>query len=156
MKKFALALVISATLCAAQKPVNEEATAKAIEGARLLHSSMRDPDSFKIGRVFAMKSDKYGYAICYDFYARNGFGGMNHNNAVFSPHTKRDVERGNYRLITDDNEIFQGASAPGIDARCGGHAAKHDTMVGDLTEAVQADLKKIQHPDEEAKKSGSN
>jgi hypothetical protein len=53
----------------------------AVMGAKQLHDSMRNPDSFKLGETLIMSDG----ATCYDYRAQNGFGGMNVGHAVLSP-----------------------------------------------------------------------
>jgi len=49
--------------------------------ARILKKSMRDPDSFKLESVLIM--DTTG-SVCYKYRARNGFNGLNVEQAVLS------------------------------------------------------------------------
>lgn len=49
--------------------------------ARSLKRSMRDPDSFKLGSVRLIENSD---AICYEYRAHNGFGGVNVGHAVLS------------------------------------------------------------------------
>ena len=73
----------------------ERAQSLAGAGAKQLKASMRDPDSFKL--VSALKSP-FAKAICYTYRSRNGFGGMNVEQAI---------------LVEDSNEIFTGDRAVG-------------------------------------------
>ncbi|GJH22774.1 hypothetical protein CBA19CS22_39550 [Caballeronia novacaledonica] len=50
-------------------------------GADAIRDGMRDPDSFKLEA--AAKNKKTGM-ICYQFRARNGFGGMNRDASMYS------------------------------------------------------------------------
>jgi hypothetical protein len=63
----------------------EQAVKIALVGAGMLKKGMRDPDSFKLRQVLVM--DKTN-AVCYDYNARNGFGGYNQGQAVLSPDLK--------------------------------------------------------------------
>jgi hypothetical protein len=55
---------------------------RATATARSLKKAMRDPDSFKLSIVRIVdKTD----AICYEYRARNGFGGLDIGQAVVSP-----------------------------------------------------------------------
>ena len=56
--------------------------ARAANVAITLKRAMRDPDSFQLSSVFII--DKTN-AICYEYRARNGFGGMDVGQAVLSP-----------------------------------------------------------------------
>lgn len=51
----------------------------------MLKQAMRDPDSFKLSQALVI--DGTG-AVCYEYRARNGFGGMNVGHAVISPDGK--------------------------------------------------------------------
>ena len=57
----------------------------AVLGARSIKEAMRDPDSFKLVDVTIQKNN----AICYTYRAKNGYGGMNLEYAVFSHDRKR-------------------------------------------------------------------
>ena len=59
----------------------EERFQRAVAGAKQLQQSMRNPDSFKLAQVLIMDDG----AVCYDYRAQNGFGGMNLGHAVLSP-----------------------------------------------------------------------
>jgi zinc-ribbon domain len=60
---------------------NDAQFAHAAAGAKILHDSARNPDSFKLVQVLTM-SDR---TACYTYRAQNGFGGMNVGYAVLSP-----------------------------------------------------------------------
>lgn len=60
---------------------DEAAFQRAVAGAKQLKQSMRNPDSFKLGETLIMHDG----AVCYDYHAQNGFGGMNAGQAVLSP-----------------------------------------------------------------------
>lgn len=66
---------------AATKKKQDEALARAQAGAAMLKKAMRDPDSFKLSQALVI--DGSG-AVCYEYRARNGFGGMNVGYAVIS------------------------------------------------------------------------
>ena len=53
----------------------------AATGAVALRSSARDPDSFRLVAVYHRDNG----SICYEFRARNGFGGMNLSHAMIDP-----------------------------------------------------------------------
>ena len=57
------------------------AAAFAVVFAKELRASMRDPDSFKLDTVLLVDDG----TVCYQYRARNGFGGMNIEQAVLSP-----------------------------------------------------------------------
>jgi hypothetical protein len=62
---------------------NEDAMiAKAANVAIKLKGAMRDPDSFRLSSVLVIYPTN---AICYEYRARNGFGGMDVGEAVLSP-----------------------------------------------------------------------
>ena len=139
MKQLAfLLLVASFAICQNTQP--DTVTANAIAGAKILHSGMRDPDSFKIDKVWVMHSEKHGDAICYTYYAKNGFGGMNHSAADYAPNKK-----GKYLLnvASDDYDGPKGninAPFPGgfeYFSRCGERSVKNDKLVADITGEVK-------------------
>ena len=65
---------------ASAKHLHDLAVVRAGEGAKLLKQSMRDPDSFKLSQALIMDSG----AVCYEFRAHNGFGGMDVGHAVYA------------------------------------------------------------------------
>jgi len=68
----------------AQQAANQKEEAafqRAVQGAKQLRDSMRNPDSFKLGQTLVMNDG----AVCYDYRAQNGFGGMNVGHAVLAP-----------------------------------------------------------------------
>lgn len=138
MKHLVFLLLTSLAFC--QDVPVDPLTAKAVAGAKQLHSGLRDPDSFKLDKVWVMHSEKHGDAVCYLFYARNGLGGMNHSAADYAPNKK-----GEYLLnvASDDWGGLKGnidAPFPGgfeYFSRCGERAEKHDKMLRDLTEEVK-------------------
>jgi len=138
---FLLVAVASFSFCQDNRP--DPLTVIATAGAKQIHSGLRDPDSFKLDRVWIMHSDKHGDAVCYTYYARNGFGGMNHSAADYAPNRK-----GEYSLnpASDDwggptgniNAIFPGGFE--YFSRCGQRAQKRDKMLKDVTEEVKKAL----------------
>jgi hypothetical protein len=68
----------------AQKQRDEANFQRAVLGAKQLRASMRNPDSFKLGQTLVMDDG----AVCYDYRAQNGFGGMNVGHAVLAPDNK--------------------------------------------------------------------
>lgn len=52
----------------------------AVAGANVIKKSMRNPDSFKLDSVFLIDGQT---AICYEYRAQNGFGGVNAAKAIF-------------------------------------------------------------------------
>ena len=86
MKHFAFLLFAALAFC--QENSGDPLTAKAIQGAKDLHSGLRDPDSFKLDKVWIMYSEKHGDTVYYLYYARNGFGGMNNSAANYAPNKK--------------------------------------------------------------------
>ena len=71
-----------------QSPADKEAKEKeqvriafAAGGAKQLRDAMRNPDSFKLTQALIMGDG----AVCYDYRAQNGFGGMNAEKAVLAP-----------------------------------------------------------------------
>ncbi len=65
----------------AAKQQEEARFQRAVRGAKRLYDSMRNPDSFKLGETLIMGDG----AVCYDYRAQNGFGGMNVGHAVLTP-----------------------------------------------------------------------
>jgi hypothetical protein len=64
-----------------QKKAQDEAQFQAgVEAAKRLMNAMRNPDSFKLSSALFMPDG----AVCYEYRAQNGFGGMNVGNAVLS------------------------------------------------------------------------
>ena len=54
---------------------------RAVFGARVLKESMRDPDSFNLETAIVVEGTG---AVCYEYRAKNGFGGTNYGRAVIS------------------------------------------------------------------------
>ena len=54
---------------------------RATSGAIMLKNSMRNPDSFKLESALVINGTG---AVCYDYRAQNGFGGINAEHAVLS------------------------------------------------------------------------
>jgi hypothetical protein len=129
MKSIALVLLF-ASFAFAEDP----SIARAIEGAQLLHSAMRDPDSFKIGKIWIMRNDKLGDSACYQFHARNGFGGMNASHGVFTVKNKRALEHSNYKMTIDD-PTDDARPNPMFEDRC--LVSKHNSIVKDVTGDIQ-------------------
>lgn len=67
---------------------------RAAAGAKQLRESMRNPDSFKLVQALIMDDG----AVCYEYRAANGFGGLNVAEAALSP-------GGQFR--TSDSERFE-------------------------------------------------
>jgi hypothetical protein len=65
----------------AEKIKQDAAIQRATTGAVLLKKSMRNPDSFKLESAMVVDGTE---AVCYDYRAQNGFGGMNSEHAVLS------------------------------------------------------------------------
>ena len=64
--------------------------------AKQLMDSMRNPSSFKLSNVLFMEDG----AVCYEYRAQNGFGGMNVGSAVLSPRgTIKTNEMEGYRTL---------------------------------------------------------
>src|ERR1700737_744266 len=135
MKNVVLLLLVSFAF--AQGANQDPATATAIEGAKKLHEAMRDPDSFKISRAWIMSIEKFGdVAVCYDYYSRNGFGGMNASHADYAPHSRKDILKRKYILDTyEDDEYFEG-----FRDRWGAPAIKHGFLARDVTKEVKQAL----------------
>jgi len=66
----------------AEQEKENAAAARAQVGARILKRAMRDPDSFKLDSALVMTGSN---AVCYDYRAKNGFGGYNVGHAVLAP-----------------------------------------------------------------------
>lgn len=69
----------------AEKTKADDATARAAAGAKLLKQSMRDPASFKLESALVIAGTD---AVCYEYRAKNGFGGTNVGRAVLAPDGK--------------------------------------------------------------------
>ena len=63
------------------KALGETRFQLAVLGAKELRDSARDPDSFKLTEALLMVDN----AVCYNFRAKNGFGGYGRGAAVLSP-----------------------------------------------------------------------
>lgn len=68
---------------------------KAYTGSEQIKKSLRDPSSIQFINVIATDES----TICYEFTAKNGFGGTNHSFAVFS--------KDNITLKTDEIDGYQ-------------------------------------------------
>lgn len=64
--------------------IDEMKVERAVLGAKQLRDSMRNPDSFKLSQALIMDDG----AVCYEYRAQNGFGGMNVGQAALSPKGK--------------------------------------------------------------------
>lgn len=71
---------------AENKKKDDEAIQKATIGAIALKKAMRDPESFKLESALVINDTG---AVCYDYRARNGFGGVNVGHAVLASDGKR-------------------------------------------------------------------
>lgn len=71
---------------AAIRKKKDAAVQRATDGAVTLKKAMRNPDSFKLESAFVIDST---YAVCYEYRAQNGFGGVNAGRAVLSADGKR-------------------------------------------------------------------
>jgi hypothetical protein len=63
-----------------KKTKDEQQFQFAVSGAKKLMDAMRNPDSFKLSSALFMDDG----AICYEYRAQNGFGGMNVGRAVLT------------------------------------------------------------------------
>lgn len=70
----------------AVKKKEDAAVQRAAAGAVLLKKAMRDPDTFKLESALII--DGRG-AVCYDYRAKNGFGGVTPGHAVLSSDGKK-------------------------------------------------------------------
>ena len=66
---------------AANRKQKDAAVQRATVGAITLKKGMRDPDSFKLESALVINGSG---AVCYDYRAKNGFGGTNVGHAVLS------------------------------------------------------------------------
>lgn len=76
----------NAAMEAAEKRRKDDAIQRASSGAIVLKKSMRDPDSFKLESALVINGTG---AVCYDYRAKNGFGGTNVGHAVLSADGKQ-------------------------------------------------------------------
>lgn len=65
----------------AEEQKADEVVQRALLGSRMLKSSMRDPDSYKLETAIVINDSG---AVCYEYRANNGFGGVNIGSAVLS------------------------------------------------------------------------
>ncbi len=72
----------------------DKAIRLAAAGADMLKKSMRDPDSFYLESAFIIAATG---TVCYEYRARNGFGGMNRESAVITGDMKK------FKTSADDN-----------------------------------------------------
>ena len=64
-----------------ERAKKDAAVQRAVLGARVLKKAMRDPDSFKLESALVIEGSR---AVCYDYRAKNGFGGYNRGHAVLA------------------------------------------------------------------------
>jgi len=76
----------------AEKKKEDERATRALAGAMQLKKNMRNPDSFKVSSVIAMDDG----AVCYEYRAENGFGGMNAERAVL-------LKNNNFKISSMDD-----------------------------------------------------
>lgn len=79
-------------IAAEQKAYNDKKYSRVFTGEQALKKIMRDPDSLVFERVRYMDDE----SVCYEYRAKNGFGGMSKGEAVLS-------EKG---FITNDDKGF--------------------------------------------------
>ena len=89
---------------------NAPALKLAAAGAITLKKNARDPDSFVLEDV-ALRADE---AICYTYRARNGFGGMNRENAVLSHDRKKFLQSGDAGFVRLWNHECSGKTGKNI------------------------------------------
>jgi hypothetical protein len=65
----------------AERERKDAAVQRATVGAVVLKKSMRDPESFKLESALVIDGSR---AVCYDYRAKNGFGGTNVGQAVLA------------------------------------------------------------------------
>jgi len=133
--------VLAFLLIACFAVAEDASLARAVDGAKLLHSTMRDPDSFKIGKVWLMTGHKSDEAVCYQYYAKNGFGGVNASRAVLSVRSKKK----GYKMFTEDAYDDYRFDALFND-ECGDKALKHDGVSKDVTADVKSALASASNP----------
>jgi hypothetical protein len=63
-----------------KKTKDEQQFQRAVGRAKQLKSTMRNPDSFKLSNALFMDDG----AVCFEYRAQNGFGGMNVGRAVLT------------------------------------------------------------------------
>ncbi len=87
-----------------------------------------------------MHSQKRGDAVCYEYRAKNGFGGVSFERADYAAHNKKALERGEYliRIATEETSPFDGGFE--YFSRCGKRAIHGDKFVKDVTEEVKKAL----------------
>lgn len=71
---------------AAARQQKDAAVQQATAGAKMLKKAMRDPDSFKLDSALVVNGSG---AACYEYRAKNGFGGTNRSQAVLSGDGKK-------------------------------------------------------------------
>lgn len=124
MKNTLMTVIVTAMLitgAAFAAPVTlKPDTNRAVVGGHTLQNDMRDPDSFVIERVIYTNNGKDKERYCYEYRARNGFGGMERSVAFFEMKYKNDdVKVGTLHFSnnSDENPIFRvKAQQSGCDA----------------------------------------
>jgi hypothetical protein len=76
-----LQLLKADSAAAADKKKEDDAVRKSILGVIMLKKSMRDPDNFKLESALVIDATS---TVCYEYRAKNGFGGVNVGRAVFA------------------------------------------------------------------------
>lgn len=138
-------LLLGCLLCAAfsQDAKVDPLTTRAIEGATVLKNHLRDPGSLKLAKVWIMHSEKHGDAVCFNYRASNGFGGINYSAADYAPNHKGEYILNPADANWDGPKGDMNAPFPGgyeYFSRCGERAQKHDRMVKEVTEEVSKAL----------------
>jgi hypothetical protein len=82
LKPITAAFLALALLTLAQDTKPE--VAQAVRGAVKLQDQMRDPDSFVVEKVFTMTNKATVVITCFEYRARNGFGGMDRDAALYT------------------------------------------------------------------------
>jgi hypothetical protein len=124
MKHLIISLVLSAFAASQQpwpqQPWGTKEIDRAVAGVKTLHNMARDPDSFVLEYV-GLVLGRNGYDVCYRYRARNGYGGMNREEAN----------------LTTKNEVRTGDNA-WLMSPCGHHKGME---IPDITELVRARIK---------------
>jgi len=89
-----IAIAHSHSTAARPNPAEEQRWDAALGGAVALRREMRNPDSFKVTRAI----ERADGGVCYEYRAQNGFGGMNVERAIITPH----------RVIDESERDFSG------------------------------------------------
>lgn len=93
-------LLLSALAFQSTSTPTEPEVAQALRGAVALQDTMRDPDSLVIEKVFILTNKKGVQITCYEYRARNRFGGMNRDAAAYTEYkgkAKVDINYGALR-----------------------------------------------------------